>query len=137
MCIWNAAGFKCSSSLVWSASIHMQSEEEGRCELYSSSNHMILRCLFVKPGNRLTRRMPIIANEYMGIVSGPPTRSSHIAQPPTHLPIRPRLRYIRNTNRIRSGKELQIRSLLARALVLVNDYVDVAAGLDMRSMVPV
>lgn len=81
--------------------------------------------------------MTIVTDENMGIVIRPPTRTSHVAQPPPRRPISPRLRYVRNTNRIRSGEELQIRSLLARALLLLDDHIVEAAGLDVRSVLPV
>ena len=71
----------------------------------------------------LTRRMTTIVNDDGGIVPRSTARISHIAQPSTRLPIRPWLRDIRNVNRIRSCEQLQIQSLLAWALVLVDLYV--------------
>ena len=81
--------------------------------------------------------MTILANKDVGIVKRLATRPAHVAHPATDLPIRPSLRYVRNTYRIRSGEELQIRGLLAWALVLVDRFIVVGAGFDVRSDSPI
>ena len=90
-----------------------------------------------KPENRLTRRMAIVTNEEMRVVSRHSTRRPHIPNPSSQLPTRPQLRDVSNANRIRPRKELQIRGLLARAHALVYSHVAIGARLDLRPLLPV
>ena len=89
------------------------------------------------PENRLTRRMAIVTNEEMRVISRQSTRRPHIPNPSSQLPTRPQLRDVSNANRIRPRKELQIRGLLALAHALVYSHVAIGARLDLRPLLPV
>lgn len=134
MCICTATGVSDPCGSLWSASSHIQSEET-RFDVSDSVGTS--RGLVCNTGIGLTGRMTILADDDVGIVVRPAARPPHIAQPAAHLPVRPRLRYVRNAHRVRSGEELQIGGLLARPLSLVDRYVVVAAGFDVRSDGPV